>query len=150
MEEYLHKVMIGYFAFCSERINLLKDCESVPEQFRKALYQTAEDAYNLAFKTIAKSSILRNHDLIQRITKPEYRKLWDKNGELRKRATKVIDELSNAFKKYFGTASMDENSEYHRIMHPNGKQDSGMKEVLERLEQKTGLIRSASRITTYT
>lgn len=152
LEGFLHYAMISYWAFCKERLKMIEGCEHAPDHISIPLKKAEKAAYALAFTAIAKSSVLRNRDAFRgKMRLEDLKKEWDdEDGILRKRAEKVLTELSNAFQKYFSSASMDEKREYHLIMHPNGDQDSGMGEILEALELRTGLLDKASKITTYT
>jgi hypothetical protein len=152
LEGFLHYAMIGYWAFCKERLKMIEGCEHVPDNVSIPLKKAERAAYALAFTAVAKSSVLRNRDAFKgKMRIEDLKKEWDDdNGILRTRAEKVLTELSNAFQKYFSSASMDAKREYHLIMHPNGDQDSGMGEILEVLELRTGLLDKASNIAKYT
>lgn len=143
-EEFLHKTILFYLGFCKNRIKLVEQCEHVPEEFKKPLYRALEDTYQLAFRAIAKSVTLRNKDLIKKIGKDELKRLWNKGGSLREKSMQVIDAFSDAAAEYFKSESMNDQAKYNTLMH-----SKSMKELLEKLEQHTGLEGFASKITNY-
>ncbi len=142
-EAFLHKAISAYLGFCKYRISLAEEC-GVPEELKTPIYKEFEDTYALAFKAVVNSVILRNQDTVSKIGRKEFKKLWDKDGPHREKSMKVIDNLTEAFAAYFKEATIQERANFNKIMH--GK---GMKELLETLEEQTGLKGYASEIPDY-
>ncbi len=148
-EDFLLKTISAYLGFCKARVDMLKECGVVPDDFKKAIYKSVEDAYILSFQTTVKSVQLRNNNIIKKLGKKVFKKLWEKNGFCREKCINLIEKLSNTFADYFREASMEEKANFHRIMHPNAENDSGMGAVLNNLEYLTDLQDTAINITKY-
>jgi hypothetical protein len=139
-EEFLHKTLLAYLGFCRDRIRRLEDYP-VPDEVKQSAQDKFAETYQLAYRAVIQSVVLRNKDIVIK-TKKEFKKLWDKGGSFRDRSMKVIDELADAFADYFKDASLQERADYERIM----RQSPCIKDLITNLEQDTGLKGYASKI----